>query len=122
MCQVSFFKYLHQVSQPLWMKNFNNEPSRQEPGHFFTNGLAPFLIKPPKKLLDRLKFWINIESVLSEFPRHSGMSVGFHAKMSRFSRMNLMSALSYFGSKLALIMNCLDESPGTKINHLGIVS
>ena len=42
-----------------------------------------------------------------------GMSEG-HAKMSRLSRMNSMSALSYFGSKFALMMNCLDESPGTK--------
>src|SRR3954465_2423623 len=47
-----------------------------------------------------------------------GMSEGFHAKMSRFSRMNSMSALSYSGSKLALILNCLDESPGTKSTSL----
>src|SRR3954469_17591605 len=47
-----------------------------------------------------------------------GMSEGFHAKMSRFSRMNSMSALSYFGSKLALMLNCLDESPGTKSTSL----
>ena len=43
-----------------------------------------------------------------------GMSKGFHAKMSRFSRMNSMSVLSYFGSRLALILNYWDESPGTK--------
>ena len=47
-----------------------------------------------------------------------GMSEGFHAKMSRFSRMNSMSALSYFGSKLALMLNCLDESLGTKSTSL----
>ena len=35
--------------------------------YFLTNGLTPFLIEPPKKLLDQLKFWINVESVLSEF-------------------------------------------------------
>ena len=46
------------------------------------------------------------------------MSEGFHAKMSRFSWMNSMSALSYFGSILALILNCLDESPGTKSTSL----
>ncbi|KAI4991179.1 hypothetical protein ZWY2020_039550 [Hordeum vulgare] len=43
-----------------------------------------------------------------------GMSEGFHAKMSRFSRMNSMSTLSYLGSRPAPIVNCLDESPGTK--------
>src|SRR4051812_3204953 len=47
-----------------------------------------------------------------------GMSEGFHAKMSRFSRMNSMSALSYFGSKFVLILNCLDESLGTKSTSL----
>ena len=51
------------------MKNFNNEPSRQEPGHYFTDGLAPPFIKTMKKLLHRFILWINIESVLSEFSR-----------------------------------------------------
>src|SRR4051812_11501790 len=46
------------------------------------------------------------------------MSAGFHAKMSRFSRMYSMSALSYLGSRLAPIVNCLDESPGTKSTDL----
>ena len=49
------------------MKNFNNEPSRQEPGYLLTNGFPPLLIKPPEELPDRLKFQINIKSVLSEF-------------------------------------------------------
>ena len=53
------------------MKNFNNEPGRQEPGHFLTNGLMPLFIELPKKLFDRLKFWINIESMLSEFSRYT---------------------------------------------------
>ena len=51
------------------MKNFNNEPGLQEPGHFLINGLTPILIELPKKLLDQLKFWINIESVLSVYFR-----------------------------------------------------
>ena len=51
------------------MKNFNNKPGRQEPGYLLTNGFPPLLIKPPKELPDRLKLWINIESVLSEFPQ-----------------------------------------------------
>ena len=50
------------------MKNFNDEPNRQELGHFFTNGLAPLLIKPMEKLLDRLKLGIHIKSVLNELP------------------------------------------------------
>ena len=48
----------------------------------------------------------------------AGVSFGDHAKMSRFSRMNSMSALSYFRSKLALMLNCLDESPGMKSTSL----
>src|SRR5215216_4650198 len=63
-----FLKNQHRVSQPLWMKDFNNEPYCQKPGYFLTNGFAPLFIKTTKELLDRLKFWINIESVLSEFP------------------------------------------------------
>ena len=43
-----------------------------------------------------------------------GMFEGFHAKMSRFSWMNSMSAPSYLGSRLALMLNCFDESLGTK--------
>ena len=53
------------------MKNFNDKPIRQEPGHFFTNGLAPLFIKAVKELLDRHKLRINIKSVLSEFPRYT---------------------------------------------------
>ena len=65
------FKHEHRVSQPLWMKDFNNEPGCQKPGHLLSNGLAPFLVKLPEKLSDRLKLWINIESVLSEFYRYT---------------------------------------------------
>ena len=68
---VVFLKYQHRVSQPLRMKNFNDETYRQEPGHFFTNGLTPLLIEAMKELLDRLNLRINIKSVLSEFPRYT---------------------------------------------------
>ena len=50
------------------MKHFNDKPSSQQPGYLFTNCLASFLVKATKKLLDRFKLGINIESVLSEFP------------------------------------------------------
>ena len=53
------------------MKNFNNEPGRQESGYFLTNGLMPLLTESPKKLLDRLKFGIHIKSVPSEFLRYT---------------------------------------------------
>ena len=96
------------------MEYFNDKSSRQEPGYFFSNSFASFFIEPAEKLLDRFILGINIESVLSEFSGKPGMSEGFHAKMSRFSWMNSMSALSYFGSKFALMMNCLYESPSTK--------
>src|SRR3989337_4175141 len=43
-----------------------------------------------------------------------GMSEGFHAKMSRFSWMNSMSALSYLGSILAPMVNSSEELPGVK--------
>ena len=53
------------------MKNFNNKPGRQEPGHFLTDSFAPLIVKLPKKLPNRLKLWINIESVVSEFSRYT---------------------------------------------------
>ena len=53
------------------MKDFNDKPSRQKPGHFLTNGLAPLLVKLAKKLLDRFKHWINIKSVLNEFSQYT---------------------------------------------------
>ena len=53
------------------MKNFNNESGRQDLGHLFTNGLAPFFIEAAEKLLDRFKLGINIKSVLSEFSRYT---------------------------------------------------
>ena len=66
-----FLKYQYRVSQPLRVKNFNDEPGRQEPGHLFSNRLAPFLVKPVKILLDRFCLWVNIKMVLSEFSRHT---------------------------------------------------
>ena len=96
------------------MKDFDNEPGLQEPGYFLTNGFPPLLIKPPEKLLDWLKFGSILRVCSASSLGTPGMSEGFHAKMSRFSRMNSMSALSYLGSRLALMLNCLDESPGTK--------
>ena len=42
-----------------------------------------------------------------------GMSEGFHAKMSRFSWRNSMSALSYLSDNPAPMMNCWVESPWT---------
>ena len=62
------------------MKDFNNEPSCQEPGHLFTNGLTPLLIEATKELLDRLKLWINIKSVLSEFSRYTWLIRRFPCK------------------------------------------
>ena len=64
-------KHQHRISQPLRMKNFNNEPCRQEPGYLLTNSLAPLFIEPAKELSDRFKLGINIKGVLSEFPRYT---------------------------------------------------
>ena len=63
-----FLKHQHLVSQPLRIKNFHGKPSCQEPGYFLSDGLPSLLIKTAKKLFDRLKLWINIKSVLNEFP------------------------------------------------------
>ena len=35
----------------------------------YTEHLAPFFIEPPEKLANRIELWIDIKSVLSEFPR-----------------------------------------------------
>ena len=53
------------------MKHFDDKPSRQQPRYLFTNCLASFLVKATKKLLDQFKLGINIETVLSEFPRYT---------------------------------------------------
>ena len=53
------------------MENFDDKPNCQEPGYFFFDGLSSLLIKMAKKLFDLLKLWINIKSVLSEFPRYT---------------------------------------------------
>ena len=50
------------------MKNFNDKPSSQQPSYFLSNGLVSFFVEAAKKLFDRFKLGINIESVLSEFP------------------------------------------------------
>ena len=50
------------------MKNFNDKPSRQEPGYFLTNSLTPFFVEAAKKLLDWFKLRIYIKSVINEFP------------------------------------------------------
>ena len=53
------------------MKNFDDKPSSQQLGYLLSNGLASFLVEATKKLFDRFKLGINIESVLSEFPRYT---------------------------------------------------
>ena len=53
------------------MKHFDDKPSRQQPGYLLTNSLESFLVKAVKKLLDRFELGINIESVLSKFPRYT---------------------------------------------------
>ena len=53
------------------MKNLHNKPYSQEPAYFLTDGLAYFFVETVEKLLDRFKLGINIESVLSEFPRYT---------------------------------------------------
>ena len=75
-----FLKNQHQISQPLRVKHFDNEPSSQQPGYLLSNGLASFLVEAAKKLLDRFKLGINIESVLSEFPRYTWLVRRFPCK------------------------------------------
>ena len=53
------------------MKNFDDKPSCQESGYFFSKGLSSLLIESAKKLFDRFKLWINIKGVLSEFSRYT---------------------------------------------------
>ena len=100
------------------MKNFNDESSSQESGHLFTNSLYLSSLKGRRNCLTDLNFGSTLRVCSASSPGTPSMSEGFHAKMSRFSRMNTMSALSYLGSRLALILNCLDESPGTKSTNL----
>src|SRR3954464_7462458 len=66
-----FLKNQHRISKPLMMKNFNNKPSCQEPGHFLTNRFTSFFVKPAQELFHRFVFGIHIKSVLSESPRYT---------------------------------------------------
>ena len=71
MRQVPFFKNQHLISQPLRVKHFNDKTSSQQSGYLLTDCLASLLVKAVKKLFDWFKLGINIESVLSEFPRYT---------------------------------------------------
>ena len=66
-----FLKNQHWISQPLRVKDLHNKPCCQEPGYLLTDGLASLFIEAAEKLLDWLKLGIDIESVLSEFPRYT---------------------------------------------------
>ena len=53
------------------MKHFDDKSSCQQPGYLFADGLASFFVEVTKKLLGRFKLGLNIEIVLSEFPRYT---------------------------------------------------
>ena len=53
------------------MKNFDNESCSQQTGYLFTYSLASLFIEMAEELPDRFKLRINVECVLSEFPRYT---------------------------------------------------
>ena len=111
-------KYQHRISQPLRMKDFNNEPAAKSRATSSPIALRLSSLKRRRNCLTGLNFGSILRVCSASSLSTPGMSEGFHAKMSQFSRMNSMSALSYFGSRLALMLNCLDESPGMKSTSL----
>ena len=66
-----FLKNQHRISQPLWMKDLYNKPCDQQTGYLFMDSLTPLLVEAAEKLPDRFKLRINVECVLSEFPRYT---------------------------------------------------
>lgn len=59
------------VVQPLWMKNFHNEPSSQESGYLFPDCLTPLLVETKEVLQNRLNLGIYIKVVLSELSQYT---------------------------------------------------
>ena len=53
------------------MKNFDNKPCGQQTGYLFTYSLTSLFIETAEELPDRFKLRINVECVLSEFPRYT---------------------------------------------------
>ena len=102
------------------MKNFNNEPCRQEPGHHFTDCLAPFLIEPAKKLFDRFKLGIHIKSVLSEFPRYTRHVKRFPCKDVPILTDELDERAFLFGIQVGTDSELLGRIAGHEVNKLGL--
>ena len=105
-----FLKYQHRVSQPLRMKNFNNKPAAKSRATSSPMALRLSSLNCRRNCLTSLNFGSILRLCSASSLGTPGMSEGFHAKMSWFSWTNSMSALSYFGSRFALMMNCLYES------------
>ena len=102
------------------MKNFNDKPCCQEPGYFLTNGLTPLLIESPKKLLDRLKLWISIKSVLSEFPRYTWHVKRLPCKNVPILTDELDERAFLFGIQVGTDSELLGRIAGHEVNKLGL--
>ena len=102
------------------MKDFNDKPSRQEPGYFLTNGFPPLLIKPPEELPGRLKFRINIESVLSEFSRYTRHVRRFPCKNVPILMDELDERAFLFGIQVGTDSELLGRIAGHEVNKLGL--
>ena len=66
-----FLEHKHMISQPLIVKNFDDEPGSQKLGHFFCNSFMPLLIKTTEELSDMFHLRIHIKVVLSEFSQYT---------------------------------------------------
>src|SRR4051812_24220539 len=104
------------------MKNFGNEPRRQEPGNLFSNSFSSFFVESPKKLPDRLILRINIESVLSEFSRHTRHVRRFPCKDVPVLTDELDECTFIFRIQIGTNTKLLRRIAQSKVNKLGFSS
>ena len=104
------------------MKHFDDKPSRQEPGNFFSNSLASFFIEPAKKLFDRFILGINIESVLSEFSQCTWHVRRFPCKDVPILTDELDERAFLFRIQVSADAKLLGRIAGYEVNKLSLIS
>jgi hypothetical protein len=85
------------VGQPIGVLDLFNEAGVQEPCELLANHLALLFIEAAEVLLHWLGAGLDVEAVLGNLTGMSGMSEGFHVKMSALSRRSSVRATSLSG-------------------------
>ena len=102
------------------MEHLNDKASCQKPGHFLSNGFAPFFIKPAEELFYRFILRIHIKSVLSEFPRYTWHVRGLPCKNVPILTDELDERALLFGIQVGTDSELLGRIAGHEVNKLGL--